>query len=486
MKKVSILGFLLLIFLPILLFQQSLFSYFSQDDFFHLRVIMDKKVADLPGFFLSRQQEYSFYRPLSREFFNLVMYQLFALNPLPFHLVNLILIIFNTFGTLFLVKKISQQITTAFLAGVLYSVNAVHSVELYYLASVQTLLATFLMLVTILIFLSFLETLNKKIYFFSLLIFVLALLSHETAIILPGILFLLVMLLAKNKNQLIHYFFYLVPFFLLVLLYFSRTSLFNGLPGEQVYQPIFSIKSIFNSLMWYVLWSFNLPEMLVDFIGPNFAVNPNLIKWYGYYLKIVLPLLLGIALSILYFFFLLRKRNQILKISIFYFLSFLTALLPFLLFPQHKSIYYLSFAMIWFSSLLALVIAPFWQSKKIWIMLIIFGFIIISYLTAKLNGLTYWAAKRAVAAKYILNDFQKHYLKLEKNSVIYIKNDPNYPFIAKEWGSSSKQAFYILSGSDAFKLLYHDLTLRVYFEDVNQAPDNDVKEIVYYLAKFPF
>src|SRR3990167_10367730 len=95
MRKRDLFFAVLLVELVALFLSDSLFSYFSQDDFFHLRTIMDKSLSSIPSFFISEQKEYAFYRPLSRETYNLLMYRLFGLNSLIFHLVNFTLIILN-------------------------------------------------------------------------------------------------------------------------------------------------------------------------------------------------------------------------------------------------------------------------------------------------------------------------------------------------------------------------------------------------------
>lgn len=477
--------------LTILLFHSALSSYFSQDDFFHLRTIMDKNFNNIPSFFVTWQEEQTFYRPLSREFFNLLMYKTFGLNPLPFHIFNYFLIISNTILCFFLVKKLFNDKILGIFSALLYNLNAIHSIELYYLASVQTLFVTFFLLLSIYFYISFCIDKILKKYFLSILFYILALFSHETAIVLSGILFLITIFFNKNELKSIKIFYYLTPFFLITIFYLFNTSLFNNLPSQKVYLPVFSIKSIINTLSWYILWSFGLSEIIIDFIGPKFQINPNLLKWYSDYLQIVISLLVVLVLSLIFFIYFYRKElfNSIyflLMVVFFYIIS----LLPFLFFPQHKATYYISFSAIWFSIFIAIILNIAWRYQKIskfLVMLWIFLFAVISFQTDKLNKLTYWAAKRSVAAKYLIDDIKNKYPKVPKDAVFYIKNDLNYPIITKEWGSSSQQAFYILSGADAFKLLYNNSTINVYYEFILKQPIFwDQSKIITYTAKFPY
>lgn len=481
----------ILICLPLIIFLESFKTYFSQDDFFHLRVVMTKDLQDIPSFFISLQKEYAFYRPLSRETFNLLMYKTFQLNPLPFHIFNYFLIIFNTILCFLLIKKISNDKILGIFGSFLYALSTIHSIELYYLASVQTLFATFFLLLSIYFYILFLMKKNINKYLISILFYIFALLSHETAIVLSGILFLITIFFNKHRLNYIKIFYYLIPFFLITIFYLFNTSLFNNLPSQKVYYPVFSVKSIINTLSWYILWSFGLSEIIVDFIGPKFQINPNLLKWYSDYIQIVISSFVVLVLSLIFFICFYRKK----LFSNIYFLliaafSYIISLSPFLFFPNHKSSYYMSFSTIWFSFFMAVILNIVWQYQKIakmWVILWIFLFAIISFQTNKLNELTYWAAKRSVAAEYLLKNIKKFYPNPQKNAIFYIKNDPEYPFITKEWGSSSKQAFYILSGDDALKLAYNNPTLKVFFEDMGDLPADINRSIVIpYIAKFPY
>ena len=118
---------------------------------------------------------------------------------------------------------------------------------------------------------------------------------------------------------------------------------------------------------------------------------------------------------------------------------------------------------------------------------LIISHLTISFQTKEINKITYWAAKRAEAAKFIINTTKEKFPKVIEGQIFYIKNDPNYPVISKEWGSSSKQAFYILSGSDAFKLLYNDPKIKVYFEDMdNREGKLKLDQVNILQPKFPY
>lgn len=483
MKKSYIFVAVLLIELVALFLSNSLFSYFSQDDFFHLRSIMDKSLSSIPSFFISEQKEYAFYRPLSRETFNLLMYHLFGLNSLVFHLINFTLIILNGILILKFAKSLTNHTGATFIALILYLFSAVHNIELYYLASFQTLISTTFVLSGLIFYLSYLKKGLKKFWFFSILSFLFAILSHESSAVFAALIVLLELLvwrLKKKKAWVILA--NIAPFFAILGFRLLIHSFGSRLDAQISYQPAFAIKDIVNTLAWYTLWSFGMPEMLTDFTTLTLNFNPNLFKYYSYYTNIVFPLFLLVVLSLILIVVSLPKSNWKDKNIWFFAAGYIISLLPFLFFPNHKFVYYLTLPILFFSAFCGSLLGKYWHlgsSHKFLIITFLTAYIVISFQTINLNEITHWAAKRANSANFLIKDIKNKFRVVPKGGVFYIKNNLNYPFISKEWGTSSKQASYILSGSDAFKLIFNDSNIKVYYEDVTGPPPGSDKFIVY-------
>src|SRR3989344_4060015 len=486
-KLVIFFSFILLSFFLLIWLNKPVNSYFSQDDFFHLRMIMDKEVTDIPSFFVNRLEGQTLYRPISREIYNLIMYKLYGLNSLPFHIVNLILILINLRLLFLFIRLLSQNQVAPYLTIVFYLFSSVHSIELYYLSSIQTLLMTSFALLSCIYFVKFIKTRFLNYYLGSILFFLIALFCHESALVLPGIMFLIIFVVRglSLKQKII----FLFPVFTLMGLYYLSLGQTTNLPSQQVYQPIFQPKVILNSLSWYVLWSFGIPEMLVDFVKPGLVLKDEFYLWYGYYAKTVFPLLLILITGFL--FIMWRFKNTFLTRNFVFLVScFLISISPFLFFPQHKFVYYLGFPIVWFSATLGLILSEIWKVGKVHKIIVGFlllTFLIISNQTTVLNSRTHWAAKRAKSAEVLVQQFKKDHPFLQKGSTFYIIDDPEYPVISKEWGTSSKQAFYILSGSDALQLLYKDSSLKVYYEAIEGIPNNlNPNNLISFTAKFPY
>ncbi|EKD90378.1 MAG: hypothetical protein ACD_31C00005G0004 [uncultured bacterium] len=480
MKRADIVFGILLTIILLLINWQAVNSYFSQDDFFHLRQVLDKNFFDLPKFFLPwNDLGYAFYRPLSREVLGFFMYNLFGLNPFPYHLLNMTVILLIGMLLYRLVGLWVENKFVQLIAVMFYILSAVHNVELYYLSSIQTLLASMFSLVSLINYSKYLMNGERRNYFISVVFFLFGLFSHESAVVTLAIIALFRVFFEKELNLGISVkVFNDLKWFLGVALFRVIIYLFiTQLPREAVYAPSFLLKNILNTTSWYVLWVIGLPEMLVDFMTLTLSFNPNFFKWYPNYAYFAFPALSVFILAFIYF-AITSKKVFLSKNLILFVLAFFVSLLPYIFFPMHKFIYYLSLPSVFFSAALGILIGSnFRDNKKERLILFIsfLSFTIVSFNTALINKDTYWASKRAKAAQVLVSKTKKEYPSPPKNSVFFIKNDPNYPEISEEWGSSSKQAFYILSGSDAFQLIYKDPSINVLYEDV----DNNVKGVEY-------
>lgn len=495
-KLLQFLLFSVVLLLIIKFNQDSLISFFSQDDFFHLRQVMDKEIRDIPSFFLPYNElGYAFYRPLTRELYSFVMYNLFQLSPLPYHLVNLILILINGFLTYKIVKTFNNQVG-AIIAVIIYLFSSVHSIELYYLSSSHILTCSAFIILGLLSYEKYLKNRLKKYYYLTILFSILAIISHELGIVFILFAALLELMIHNtlqlkiNPGTIKNIFIRLLPFLIILGIRLIFFFLVKSLPNEDAYQPIFSLKQSINILSWYTVWSFGLPEALLDFVGPKLVINQNFIQWYGGYIKIVFTLFLFLIIGIIMIIYQFRK--YLIKDRFFYFLmiSYIISLSPFLFFPQHRFVYYLGFATIWFSATIGYLLGFSWKIgglNRLLVIIFIFLWSVISYNTINFYKITHWSAKRAIAAKSILKDIEQKYPDPPRNAVFYIQDDPNYPKISESWGTSSKQAFYILSGSDGLQLLYNNPNIKVYYQAFHSEEDIiSKKDVIRYQATFPY
>lgn len=466
---------LLIIFITVLILYYPVFStYFSQDDFFHFKVSQTdgslKGFLNLFGFHPFAERGIAFYRPIFREVLFNSFYTIFGLNHLPFRILSLAIHFLNIYLVYIFMQNLFPRKIISFFIAFFFGISSAHVASLYYLAGgIQALGATTFIFLTLIFFLNYLNKRDIKYKFLSFATFFLALGSHELAAILPFLLVGLIILYVPEKAWPI---IKLWPFFLVVFIYLYLDITKIGFSsGELQYQLIFNQMTFVNNLAWYSGWALGLPEMLLDFVMPGFKLNPTLMRYWGNYFIIIFATffisvtILGISLI-----YLIRK-GQIFKKKFYFFLIwFPLGLMPVIFLPSHKSTYYLAPVLPAFWAIVAYLIFHTHLARFL-VITFCLAALILSVTSINLGHSTYWAAQRGKLAKKLIDQVITTYPMLPKGSAVYFTNDPNYPFVAQDWGGSSKQASFVLNGADALQLLYKDPTLKVFYEDLGELPE---------------
>lgn len=468
--------FLIFLIIPVfvlILYHSALLTYFAQDDFFTFKVSQTdgsfKQFVNLFGFHTFQEREIAFYRPIFREALFNTFYSLFGLNPYPFRILQFVLLFLNSFLAYLLIKKFFDNEKLSFFVAFFYAVSSAQISPLYYLTGgIQVLGATTFLLLTLI--------LSFKNLLLAFVMFLLALASHELASIIPFL------IAAYNFRRL----WVTIPFFLVLFIYLYLEITKIGFSASEIqYQPIFNLKTILNSYMWYMGWALGLPEMLIDFVFPSFKLNPSLMRYWGnYFIIIFSSFFISLSLLAFGFIYMLKRRTFFLdKKMIFFIFWFFISLIPVILLPLHKSTQYLETGLVAFWTIIGLIIFNIYRIAglsrirlerkvvKICIVFLVLSLFALSATSAILQRNTYWAAERGRYAKQLIEQITTTYPNLPKGAVIYFENDPNYPFISYEWGSSSKQAAFILNNEDALRLVYKDPSIRVYYEDLSKPSD---------------
>lgn len=443
--KTRIKIFLILV-ICISLFLISSLNYFSSDDWFHLRISDVHSLSQFFNFFsfTATPESASFYRPLSTQVFFFTFYKLFGLNPVPYYLFGLFL-----FGIiLLLIYRLAKLITNnqqlATLTVLFYGFSVTNFTRIYFLSAYQELFMVLFVLLSIIYYLN-----NKKVIY-SLIFFVLALLSKETAAMLPLILVLFDWYRRRlNLRKIIPYLIILIPFL------FFRLVIFKNTGGDSYLWSLSPTKAM-NTLMWYGLWSLGAPELFVDYVGSGFRIVPKFFTDFPVWSYVILSLLAstgGIFILSLFKSIGKLKRELLLSAKLF-----ILGLLPVLFLPWHKFTLELGLPMVGISLLFAYLVI---SNKRL-------GYaFIISFLALNLsmNYLTYirhYSVSRSIIARRVYNFFSENYPKYPTGSYFEFVNDTaDY---GADWGSS-KQISNTVSGSDMFRVLYHDPTIQVYYQD---------------------
>ncbi len=443
----------------------SLGNFFSADDWFHLRVVQISNVNEFLNFFSfsPTPQSISFYRPLSTQVFFWLGYQLSGLNPIPGHLISLFV-----FGyTLLLVYWIIELLTNkhvAFWVTCFYGFSVTNFTKLYFLSTFQELLMTMFILLAVLSHLK--GNLLRTIFFF-----ILALLSKETAIVLP------VLLVGIDWYRHRFRFQSYLPFFLVAIGYgYLRLVIFKPLEGDS-YVGSFSLKKNLNTLFWYGLWALGAPEFLVDYVGSGLRIIPKFWsdfgKWSWWMLGSVgatIVLLAGLGLNYLSK---AKEKRQLLKMGGLALGWFVVCLLPVLWLPWHKFTLELTLPMVGFSLGLAWLVMGKNNRPGMWSRIFVVSWL---GLNLSMNYLTYthhYSVNRAKVSQKVANFLQTNYPQYPAGSYFEFVNDTDD--FGQSWGSS-KQIAQAISYADMFRVIYQNPTIQVYYEDFPDQPRPEGKQ----------
>src|SRR4030042_3478182 len=216
---------LLIIIIAFLLFFPSLFKFYTHDDFFLLKISNASSINDFLNFFNLKKgpEGLGMYRPLAMQTFFMLAWKIFNLNPLGLHVISYIFF----FGVIYLVYILTKALVdnkkVALLASFLYATSSTHFAHLYWLSDFQELALSLFFLLGVWFFIKFINTKRWKPYFVSLTVFLLSLLSKESAVVMPFVLFLIYTYFKYIGKPVISskkFILSLTPFLLILAMYF--------------------------------------------------------------------------------------------------------------------------------------------------------------------------------------------------------------------------------------------------------------------------
>lgn len=425
--KRDLLYILLLSFAFLLVYSQSLFNFFAQDDFIFIQNFSQNSIlVDLKNVF--GLPTVTHWRPFHNLYF-FISGNIFGKEYIGYHFLTIALHLGGSFFIYKIIFRATNNYKAAVSGGILYSVHPAHFVSLFWISGGATIIG-FLLLVA-----SFYAYILKKMLL-TLTLYISALLASESMIV--GLL-LFYCLKAINLHG-------LKPLHLRQLLGFR----FLGIKREG--------KELMDNFL--VLTSFiTIVFVIVRFVAltPGETFSAYLIELSGKTLDAVKYYLLRIAgfaevsedqilsfillawlfsIGFLVFKVLSRRKNTweifLALITIF------VGLFPFILIPQHLSAHYMNISVMGFSTLIALTLKH--QRAPLVIMFLVI-FVILSFFSVNLTLGNNWVIKRSTLAKVYLarigSERQGAKLVFDDNTI-----------------SSSKEAYYSLGGGKAIDFWY--------------------------------
>lgn len=410
--------------------------------------------------------DFYFYRPLTTQAFWALGQRFFGWNPLGYHLITYLLFAANIVLVYKLAELLTKKREVVWLATFLYAFSSTHFYRLFFLSQFQEIgLATFVLLTVILY-------IRKS--WLAVPSFVLALMSKETAIIVPAVLWVYDWLVRGRvqRNKLLSYWLLSIGYVLVRLFFF-------GFASGGTYAYVLSPKAVLNNYFWYGLWSLGIPESFVNLkiflvtqvndLG-QFRVfhfiNPDLFTAFGIWGG---PIVLVFSLFLLTIFLAVKRqdvRGLLRRESLFALLFFFLFLLPVAFFPFHKFAYSLTLPLFGVTFALAWLLAAF---PKRALFLGVAFYLLLSFFTTQYNLSHHWATGKAYTAKTAFAYFSGGYPDISGYKNIYFQNDDrNYCSPRKPEPNLSQEVAYGIGGEEGLKLLYNKPELGVYFWDFDK------------------
>ncbi len=423
--------------LNFILFRKSFSVYFFKDDFFLFSISRASNLREFFQFFIPRSDTI-YYRPISLQLFYFTFYRLFGLNANYYHFFQLILHSVNSVLVFYFVKKLLRNNLTGFFTAFLFSISATHFYELTWVASTFNSIALFYILLYFLLF-------DKKRackFFLPELFLVLSLLSIETAVVLPTIMFLTVIFFRKMNKQT---FLRLTFQFGIVLFYLIFRFIVFKIPTTDSYSLGFSPQMIIKNVIVFFAWLLNFSEPTTVHLAPR--QFPFTDQWFTETFQIY-PLILSLNVILLFITGILalikNPRSIFNKITLFGVLWFFMALLPILVIPKRVYPYYPFLAQVGFWIAFASVIYS--NHKYALTYLVILSFILTSFLTLRFLDNNHWVFADPFEVKNRFTAFEK--LKIPKK-IHYVV-----------WRIDSPGARATLADGVAFNVLTDDFSKR--------------------------
>lgn len=115
----------------------------------------------------------------------------FGLNPLPYHVINIILHLINCMLVFFFLFSMTRSVPVASIVGLLFGIHPIHVESVAWISERKDLLFTLFYIGGLLSYLTYVRERHSKFYFYTLALFLMSLLSKVMAISFPIALFLI-------------------------------------------------------------------------------------------------------------------------------------------------------------------------------------------------------------------------------------------------------------------------------------------------------
>ena len=291
-KKYDILIFIILGFL--LYFPSLFFNFLDFDDFQYVinnEYLNGSSSIKFFDFFIPKFVRDDIYIPLTFIIYWSII-KLFGVSSFAFHFVNVFFYVSSTIVLFYLLKKIINNYSVVFWATVLYILHPCHIECTAWISAMGYNIASLFVFLSFLYFIIAFDENKKLNYIYSVIFYILAILSQPIAVTLPAILFLWVFCFRKERlKESVIFIFSYIPFLFLYAYLYRQTILTNNR---------FTFVN-YNILEKMSIWGFDIFNVLFPMNLSIIKIKPSL--FYIVPLLLFLLLFLYFIKNQLYLFF---------------------------------------------------------------------------------------------------------------------------------------------------------------------------------------
>jgi len=218
--------------------------FFSQDDFYLIYRSTHDAGDVLASTFGSSSHHF---RPLTKTFYFAGAYRIFGLHPLPFHVVSLVLHLYNSLLVYTLLRNLRLSAAPAGVSTALFALSVAFFHAIGWISCIQQLAGALFLLLTIFLAITALRNRSMTYRILSVVTYVLALLSMEQTFLAPLFVFLIAVFALTGRRYSIASTWRVVwPHVLILCVYSAIRLLWKGVPSEGITRFAYGDNVIFN------------------------------------------------------------------------------------------------------------------------------------------------------------------------------------------------------------------------------------------------
>lgn len=455
-----------LLFLVVTFFSWNYSEFFGPDSVFYFARQVGTWPEILQSF--SSLDDRGQYRPMGMLLFTYLFHPVFGGNAFGYHLIPVVLHIVNSFLVFLIARRLLESPRAALAATGFFALHRVNFFVTYGITFIPDFTGAFLFLAALYCYLRRDE--GRRWLAASVVAWIAALFSKETAIVLPGILFAYEFLNAgrgrDNVERLGRASGRTFPFLLIGLCFLGTLLILRGgsLYPNNSQDPYHTARSIHELVpkVKYLWWSLNLPQgsRITSLVQSSLGTRSVRLR-PAYPLHTSAAVVLMMPFMAFFIGFVVRQVLRRDRLAVFGLICFSLGLAPVLPLAGKVMQHNLYFALLGFALLFGSFAEAFWQSRYRQLLpLLAISFLFSTGIGVVNNRLNSWPVMTSRISANYLEQFRQA-----------LSNNPDCAKAVVIERTGTRNIIWYTDGGNLFRVFGPCPHINVHFEDLGIAPD---------------